>query len=881
VEPDRKEAKWLHSALETYRVPRKLVQEESLPPRLGRVFRDEEELPASGDLSREIETALVASRYLIVVCSRRTPESEWVNKEVVRFRELGRDERILALLIDGEPSEAFPVALREIRRTVIDEHGLAVERIEEVEPLAADIRQLPSRPDRPRYLRRMARLRLLACILGCTFDDLRRREQERQTRRMAALSATAAAILLCVATVVSVAYVTTTRAMNRAAEEQRSRALAQVDGLCRAEMGQVPFILENLKPVWPDVAPRLREPMNRTDLSEKERLRLSLALLPDDAKQTVYLHRRLFDVDPADFLVIRDALVAHAKEVAEPLWDVALATGTNGDRRFRAACALAKLDAQSQEAKSKWNRLSNQVVRVLCAQSPLVVGTWVEALRPVRQTLVPALQSLFRDANASEAERPLAVSILADYAADQPDVLADTLMDADAKQFGVLLPALQAHSEKAARLLEDEVGRQVAADAKEQERQSLASRQANAAAALLRLNQSEKAWQVFQHCPNPTARSYLIHRVSPAGVDPKVILTRLDRDRDVSLRRALLLSLGEYDEDRLPLADRQQLIPKLLDLYRDDPDPGAHGAMEWLLRQWKQGDRLKGIDQHLATGKAEGNRGWYVSGQGQTMVLIGGPVEFLMGSPATEPDRHPAETRHKRRIGRNFAIGAKEVTVEQFERFLRENPDVDRGSTEYRKRFYPDPAGPIGSVTWYEAAAYCNWLSKKEGVPQAEWCYEANAEGKFTQGMRPAAGYLERAGYRLPSEAEWEYACRAGSQTSRYFGAGDVLLTKYAWYLGNSSDRAWPVGGMKPNDLGLFDTLGNAFEWCHGRILKYPPGSAEDTPDSAAVSDREGRVLRGGSSGVRARSVRCGAREADLPAYRVLFAGFRTARTLR
>ena len=184
VEPDRKWAKWLHTALETYRVPKRMVRQQGILPRLRRAFRDEEELPASADLSQEIETALLESRFLIVVCSRRTPDSAWVNKEVVRFRELGRGERILALLIDGEPGESFPVSLQEIRREIVTTDGKRAEEIEKVEPLAADVRSLPARKESQRYLKRMARLRLLACVLGCRFDELRRREHERQVRRL-------------------------------------------------------------------------------------------------------------------------------------------------------------------------------------------------------------------------------------------------------------------------------------------------------------------------------------------------------------------------------------------------------------------------------------------------------------------------------------------------------------------------------------------------------------------------------------------------------------------------------------------------------------------------------------------------------------------------
>jgi WD40 repeat protein len=229
VEPDRKWAKWLHSALETYRVPSKLVAR-GIAPRIGNVFRDEEELPASADLKSEIESALRCSRFLIVVCSRRTPESRWVNQEVVLFRHLERDERILALLIDGEPSEAFPQSLREIRHKVAAPQGRTVEEIEEVEPLAADVRTLPARKERPSYLRRMARLRILACLLGCRFDDLRQREQERRARRLAYLSVSMLAIVMLLS-ILSVVALSQKREANRqrnVAEQQRLEAHARL-----------------------------------------------------------------------------------------------------------------------------------------------------------------------------------------------------------------------------------------------------------------------------------------------------------------------------------------------------------------------------------------------------------------------------------------------------------------------------------------------------------------------------------------------------------------------------------------------------------------------------------------------------------------------------
>jgi len=134
VEPDRRWAVWLHGALESFVIPSGL-RDSPDHRRIGRVFRDEEELAASQHLSADIKAALDRSDWLAVVCSPKAVESQWVNAEVRYFRELDRDNRILALLVDGEPAGSFPPSLHEIRTSF----G-GVKALDSDEPLAADVR---------------------------------------------------------------------------------------------------------------------------------------------------------------------------------------------------------------------------------------------------------------------------------------------------------------------------------------------------------------------------------------------------------------------------------------------------------------------------------------------------------------------------------------------------------------------------------------------------------------------------------------------------------------------------------------------------------------------------------------------------------------------
>jgi serine/threonine protein kinase/formylglycine-generating enzyme required for sulfatase activity len=670
------------------------------------------------------------------------------------------------------------------------------------------------------------------------------------------------------------------------------QAHALRERLLDANINEVPVIVQDMAPYRRWLDPLLHDAYAQADKENDRRKQLhsSLALLPVDASQVNYLTDRLLDAEPGEVSVLRDALLPHQEQLLNKLWAVVEAPDKGKEsQRLRAAAALAKYDP----ANAKWVPCGALVVGDLVRVNPFFLLNWSEAYRPVKDALLEPLAYIFRDPRPERAaERSLATNLLTDYAADNPQVLADLLMDADAQQFAVIYPKLKDRGEQGVPKLISEIDKKLPPDmpSSDGKRETLAKRQANAAVALLRMNQPEKVWPLLKHSPDPRVRSYLIHRLSPLEADAGAIIKRLEEEPDITIRLALILSLGEFSDKELPPAARQSLLQKLQGIYRSDADAGLHAAAEWLLRSWKQQDwlkqlndewakdkeqqtkRLKRIRQQLGKDREKTPPQWYVNGQGQTMVVIPGPVEFVMGSPPSEADRYDSETQHTMRIGRTFVLAAAPVTKEQFLKY-----DPGRSQNKQFRLRYPDPTCPIGGVIWYEAAAYCNWLSEQEGIDEEQWCYEI----KNGQVTRLKANYLSLTGYRLPTEAEMEYATRAGALTSRYYGETEDLLPQYAWYFKNSQGKTWPVGSLKPNDFGLFDVLGNVYALCQERYKPYPPSQVEDREDIYSINNVEGRVSRGGSFNNLPPRIRSAVRNGIVPTLGFFEVGIRPARTYR
>lgn len=208
--------------------------------------------------------------------------------------------------------------------------------------------------------------------------------------------------------------------------------------------------------------------------------------------------------------------------------------------------------------------------------------------------------------------------------------------------------------------------------------------------------------------------------------------------------------------------------------------------------------------------------------EGVALKLVLVPAgRFLMGSPESLRGPDDRDPQHTVVIPQPFYVGVYEITQEQYQAVMGSNPSKFRGATR-----------PVERISWYDAVEFCRKASEKTGLQ-----------------------------LRLPTEAEWEYACRAGSTTNFYYGDDDSALRYYAWFGENSECMTHPVGQKLPNDWGLYDAHGNVWEWCGGQ---------------SAIPAASGAALRGGSFLTFPQPCIPGFRIVpDDPAYRLSYVGFR------
>lgn len=593
-----------------------------------------------------------------------------------------------------------------------------------------------------------------------------------------------------------------------------------------------------------------------------------LALLPADPSYAKLLVDPLLAANPQDFMVIRQRLAPYA-EVVIPLLEQKFARLPELDNsvNLRIAGALALW----QTSSPLFEKILPGIINRLVAQDLIYLGEWVEIFKPIQKLLLHKLVSFGQDVANPVMQRNYANAIALEYASDNERILFHLFLSAPRGGEKVIFNKILPIRDKMIPYLK-RFRAAVVATNNPQEKAIAETRKGMAAALQLVLEDTE-GFSIFLNAVDETPRTTAQSLVCELGARPAIFYEKIRDETNAGAKASMILTLGGMNFSEVPESQKKQWLDHLLELYQNHPDSGVHGALDWILRQkLGLGHLCDKSTRDIRLG-SESPRNWHVNNLGQCLISIKGPVRFLMGSPLDEVGRHENEKLHEVVIPRSFAVAQKVVTMEQYLKF---NP------TFQGARASKGADNPVNGVSWYQAAEFCNWLNEQENIPKSEWCYLPNDKGLYAAGMRVANDFLRKKGYRLPTEAEWEYCSRAGTKTPWFFGTDASHLDQFGCYQNNSKNRVSPVGHFKPNDLGFFDMAGNVYQWVQDLLQPYPDATlVEDIKaDVRVLDDMSSRVLRGGAFYYPGDVLRSAHRGGLKPEQSSDGSGFRVARTL-
>jgi formylglycine-generating enzyme required for sulfatase activity len=332
----------------------------------------------------------------------------------------------------------------------------------------------------------------------------------------------------------------------------------------------------------------------------------------------------------------------------------------------------------------------------------------------------------------------------------------------------------------------------------------------------------------------PETKNHLIflpERIQPTRQDISTL-------RENALKAEFIfnnLKLAEVLWTRLVIYDLDEALESLLRIRQKLQQPGFNSTVSLPSQSAQVSSTIQSESAKDTSSKS--------SSQILTETLPGNikleMIKILAGSFTMGSDEYDDEKpKHQVKL-QEFYLGKYPVTQEQYQAIMGNNPS----------HFKDNPKNPVEQVSWNDAQKFCQKINKKTGKK-----------------------------YRLPSEAEWEYACRAGTQTRYYFGDGEKQLGEYAWYSENSGSKTHSVGQKKPNNWGLFDMSGNVWEWCDdGWHENYENAPKNGSSWNDNHSQTFFRTLRGGSWLVNSRFCRSASRDGDLAGVRNYDIGFRLA----
>lgn len=552
--------------------------------------------------------------------------------------------------------------------------------------------------------------------------------------------------------------------------------------------------------------------------STSGKLRVDLALIALGDRSSESASRLVESLVSAEPEVIGETLKA-LRDAQKVDWfcEYALSYAKeNGDLTVH-SLSIAAVVAGSNPNHSEWKSLESRVVdQILKLPESELIG-WLSLLAPIGK---PRLEKLFQQvmdkSTVGSQERLRSIRVLSFLFQSDINALTNIAQAADPTELHVLLPCMEDKKPTMITAMSNRfnVLMQGMRQTRSEEDQTPTSDElglTSLAISLFMLGNSDSLLEAVQHGENPTLQSLVIHGLGQLKLSPNVILELLQQQRTIADSRSTAIRFGLLQA--LSLTDTKSFASGIdwsivEDLWMSDSDCGVHSSAR--LATVRIGKQLK----PLTVGEY-GN--WRVDkiGSGTQDFVVIDPCECEMGMS----DKRNVKLlvlpwpKHSRVFPRQIAIATTEVTMRQFLDLLPDFPMPQYVAEDYDE----DSAMVIKSLD--NAYQFCNLLSDAAGY---ETCYQLVDQGTETR-WEPKINHLELAGYRLPTDGEWELACRAGTMTGRYFGNAPQLVASYGWLKENSNQAerrksnaflTQRVANFLPNRFGLFDLYGNAKELC-------------------------------------------------------------------
>ena len=471
------------------------------------------------------------------------------------------------------------------------------------------------------------------------------------------------------------------------------------------------------------------------------------------------------------------------------------------------------------------------------------VGVTVKSLRSTRGIIQPSLEELERlprqrvldelkdqfESATLESKLPIAFA-LAHFDDVRVDFLVSQIKDALPYEVDNFVSALNKSPSQSITAMKTEAR---AAESTKDWRYK-----ARLSMVAMRLKEPSLAEEMCALSPDPVQRTWFIEECSSWHGDLAGLADLIADSESIPLRSGIVLAIGGCRSDETPAEAKKAWHAVVSRWYTDDGDALIHSASGWMMRKW-------GLDvpEMIPTKSPSNNTKWHVNSAGMTMLKI--PAGTFIRRDSWDNDAVDQTVT----LSRSFLLSDQEVTRRQYQEFCADSacPKEEKPQDDLSGLFEADEFSldhPIESASWYDAILFCNWLSRREGLTA---CYERTGktetigEEKFDAWrLRPGAN-----GYRLPTEAEWEYACRAGTTTKFCHGDDESLHHRYAVYA--VAKRSTPRTRL-PNGWGLFDLHGNVWEWCQDRFTKYGAEPLVTDPCHQESIDDQGflRIDRGG-----------------------------------